>query len=124
PVPDTFERNDSFDTAKDAPIGEAFDLYMFAGIETNDGDDEDFFKAEVPSGMTKVRVQIENKSTSDAGQRHAVAIYGSNKAEIDLHYAAGQQVDVDHTFDLSGATGTIYLKFFDTRSSPVASRAT
>lgn len=126
PVPDTFERNDSFDTAKDAPVG-PFDLYLFAGEETNNGDDIDFFKADVPAGMTKVRVQIENKSTADAPQLHAVGIHGSNKAEINTYYAAGAQVDFDHTFDLSGSgvPESIFIKFFNTqRSSTIASKAT
>ena len=81
PVPDTFERNDSFNTAKAAPVGQAFDLFLFAGEETNAGDDKDFFTIDAPAGKTKLRVQIENKSPADAKQTHGVRLYGSNKAQ-------------------------------------------
>lgn len=124
-VPDAFERNDSFDTAKPAPTGE-FDLYMFAGIDTNGGDDEDFFKIDMPTtGTPNLRIKVTNKSTAELPQIHGVTIHGTDKREIEGHYAAGEQADLDHTFDLTGITDTsVYIKFFNAQSSPVASKAT
>jgi hypothetical protein len=120
-VADPFERNDSFDTAKAAPIGEAFDLVLFAGADTNEAQDVDYFTIEAPSGKSKVRVKI----TNTAEQYHGVKLFGSNKADLGTIYAAGEQADVDDVLDLADSNGgTYYLQFFNGHSKATASKVT
>lgn len=120
-VADPSERNDTFETAKPAPVGQ-FDLFLFAGVDTNKGADIDFFTIDVPNGK-KVRVHIENKSTAEATQRHRVDVYDANKGYIARAYASGPQANLDTTFEIPTA-GKVYVKFDDTDNSPVPSKAT
>lgn len=109
PVKDMSERNDTFETASMVTLGTAQDLYLFAGANTNDGSDVDYFKITVPDGATKVNVMIKNNSTADKPQSFAATLYGTDKSSIDSAYSANGQADLSGSFDVSAA-GTYYLK--------------
>jgi hypothetical protein len=124
PVVDAFEPNNTYETAKTLTLGQATNLILFAGDQTNDGSDEDYFMVTVPAGKTKLTVKVANKSTKDAAQLHTVTLFDAGKNEEGYHAASGGQADFSHTYDV--APGTYYLKVTDQNSadSDVASQMT
>jgi hypothetical protein len=123
PVVDMNERNDTFETAKALTSGTPISLISFAGVETLEGDDEDFFKIEVPAGKTTIALKIDNKSTGDEAQSHEVRLYKANKEELDAAYSANAQADLEESFTVEAA-GTYYLKVKANAASAVASQLT
>jgi hypothetical protein len=123
PVNDTTERNDDFATAAMLTSGTAQDLIMFAGDQTNEGRDMDYFKVDVPAGKTKVTVKIENKSTAALPQGFTVTLFAPDKSEIDRASTDNDQADLTHSFDVT-ASGTHYLKVDGAANSDIASRLT
>jgi hypothetical protein len=126
PVPDAFERNDTFADAKPAPVG-PFDFYLFAGDQTNGGEDVDYFTISAPTSATKLHVHIQNKSTSAAPQRFTVNAFDATKSAVGHATGSDEQADVDAVIDLPTQGGTFYVAIssvYDHAGSPVASTAT
>lgn len=123
PVVDMNERNDTFDTAKALISGTPINVISFAGVETLEGDDEDFFKIEVPAGKTTIAVKLDNKSTAAEAQSHEVRLYKADKEELDAAFSANNQADLEESFTVE-APGTYYLKVKANTPSAVASQLT
>lgn len=121
-VEDAFERNDTFETAKALTSGEQVDLYLFAGKDTLEGTDTDYFKIDVPAGQTQIKVMIDNNSTAAEGQTPYVELYNASKEYVAGEGASNAQADLDATFTVEAA-GTYYLKV-DADNSPMASKLT
>ena len=121
-VPDGFERNDTFETAKALTSGEQVDLYLFAGKDTLEGSDVDYFKIDVAQGQTQVKVMIDNNSTAAEGQTPYVELYNPSKEYVAGEGASNAQADLDSTFTVEAA-GTYYLKV-EASNSPLASKMT
>lgn len=110
PVVDAFERNDSKDDAKDAPIGTPFDLVIFAGTDTNGGADVDFFKFDAPADKTKLRVKIENKTTGDEAMGYKFSLFDKDNNEGNYDYVSSG-ASYDDTVDLPAGGGLTYVSF-------------
>ena len=127
PVPDTFEPNNKFETAKVLESGKTVDLYMFSGYENTElkkpDADEDFFKIEVPADKKFMKVNIENKSTSDAKQNFHVILFDPNKTQINDKYGDNDQANLSTLF-AAAVPGTYYLKFDNSYNSAVPSKLT
>ncbi|MNS39154.1 hypothetical protein D3C72_714270 [compost metagenome] len=123
PTVDVFERNDTFETARMLMSGQTVNVIHFAGSETLNGDDVDFFKFEVPAGKSKVNLKIMNKSTVDEGQIWNVRLLSASKADLEGAVSPNYQADVsaDWTVD---APGTYYLRVSGGTNSAVPSQLT
>jgi hypothetical protein len=125
PVADLFERNDDFDVAKSITPGTPFDLVLFAGIDTNDADDADFFSLTVPPDKTKLHVEITNKSTSNEPQAHFVTLFSASKSRTGSASEPNSRADLSADFNIKSGEKA-YLKFYDggRQGSATASRVT
>ncbi|MFN3429713.1 MAG: pre-peptidase C-terminal domain-containing protein [Candidatus Sericytochromatia bacterium] len=123
PTVDVFERNDTFETARMLMSGQTVNLIHFAGSETLNGDDVDFFKFEVPAGKTKVSMKIVNKSTADEGQIWNVRLLSASKADLEGAVSPNYQADVSADWTVPSA-GTYYLQVAGGTNSTVASQLT
>jgi hypothetical protein len=124
PVVDAYEPNNTYETAKALTLGQATNVIMFAGDQTNDGNDEDYFMVTVPAGKTKLSVKIANKSTKDAAQLHTVTLFDAGKNEEGYHAASGGQADLSHTFDVAPGTYYLVVKDQNDADANVASQMT
>lgn len=124
PVPDTYERNDDFPQAKAAPVGTAFNVYIFAGHDTNMGTDLDYFTLAVPAGATKVGVSFTNNSTSQLPQSYSINLYDPSKASVTFSSGTSQS-NINDMWSLPNTTGgTYYVRFTANTNSTVASSVT
>jgi len=57
-------------------VGSAFNVYIFAGHDTNSGTDLDYFTLAVPANATKVGVSFTNNSTSQLPQSYSIDTTG------------------------------------------------
>lgn len=124
PVVDAYEPNNTYETAKSLTLGQATNVILFAGDQTNDGNDDDYFMVNVPAGKTKLTVKIANKSTKDAAQLHTVTLFDAGKNEEGYHAASGGQADLSHTFDVAPGTYYLVVKDQNDAHSNVASQMT
>jgi hypothetical protein len=124
PVPDMYERNDDFSQAKAAPIGTAFNVYIFAGHDTNMETDLDYFTLAVPANATKVGVSFTNNSTSQLPQSYSIDLYDPSKARV-TGSSGTQQANISDMWSLPNTTGgTYYVRFTANSNSTVASSVT
>lgn len=123
PTVDMYERNDTFETAKALTSGATVNVVNFAGHDTMDGDDVDFFRIDVPAGKTQIMVKIANKSTAAEGQLWNVRLLNAAKEDLDGGGSANSQADVNETFTVESA-GAYYLRLTGGTNSAVASQLT
>src|SRR5262249_13160805 len=108
PAPDAHERNDTFDDAKPAPSG-PFDFCVFAGDQTNDGADVDYFSITAPASATKLHVHVDNKSPANQGQRFQALLFDGTKTELNSVIGGGAAADIDVLWDLPPGGGKFYV---------------
>lgn len=123
PTVDVYERNDTPDTARMLTSGQTVNVVHFAGIDTLDGDDVDYFKIDVPAGKTKITVKVANKSTAAEGQIWNVRVLDSARADVGGGSSANSQADLMDETTVEAA-GTYYLKLSGGTNSTVASQLT
>jgi hypothetical protein len=124
PVPDAYERNDDFPQAKAAPVGSAFNVYIFAGHDTNAGTDLDYFTLAVPANATKVGVSFTNNSTSQDPQAYVLDLYDPSKTRV-VGSSGTAQANITDSWALPNTTGgTYFVKFTANANSTVASSVT
>ena len=106
-VADPQEPNNDFPEASTLALDSDVKFAVFAGVDTNSGEDKDYFKVELPAGKTQLNVKITNASTSQSKQGLRIELFDSMKKELDS--ATGQQQqNIDKTFDTL-TPGTYYL---------------
>jgi hypothetical protein len=122
PVTDPFEPNDDVAAARPIASGATLDVKVFAGHDTNDGIDTDFFSLDT-RGRQAVRIQLANHSGSDAPQWFTVKVIADGKTLLGGAGSPELGGDIDAMFALPPSTARVVFAV-TARSSVEASQAT
>jgi len=113
---DAFERNDDFPDAKPITAGTPFNLVLFAGVDTNDGTDNDFFTFDIAGDKTKLHLEITNDSPADEAQTHFVTVYDANKSQLGATSEPNARANLSEEFNVTSGE-KVFLKFYDGAST-------